>query len=359
MKKAKGPENVGLGSVPRPSAGPGAGRHRGLRDGHLRHGPAHPARRVQQRPAGGHGPRGHRTRGGGRRRRGGAPRQARRHGDLLLHLRQLRRLPCRTSQPLPQAPLHRLARQRRLRAATCSSRPATSTRSHPSVGEHAGALYEPLSCVTQCLCDPAVASPGDTALVVGPGAMGILCAQVLRAQGARVTVSGTPADRRRLDIAAVLGLEVVEAGDLASVTPEGGFDVVADASGNERGIDAGAASHAQGRPLRAGRPDRPAHRLRHRPHLPQRAGRDLRLRQHAALVAAPGEARRRGPRRARPTRHRRAAALAVGDGLRPDPRSRRAQAHARPAPGLRPAEPRDHASSPDAIDIRPPKEEDP
>lgn len=110
---------------------------------------------------------------------------------------------------------------------------------HESVGEHAGALYEPLSCVTQCLCDPAVASPGDTALVVGPGAMGILSAQVLRSQGANVTVSGTPADRQRLDIAASLGLAVVEAGDLAGSTPDGGFDVVADASGNERGIDAG------------------------------------------------------------------------------------------------------------------------
>ena len=110
---------------------------------------------------------------------------------------------------------------------------------HASVGEHAGALYEPLACVTQCLCDPAVASPGDRALVVGPGAMGNLCAQVLRAQGARVTISGTTSDRRRLDIATGLGFEVVEAEALADVTPDGGFDVVADASGNERGIDAG------------------------------------------------------------------------------------------------------------------------
>jgi L-iditol 2-dehydrogenase len=110
---------------------------------------------------------------------------------------------------------------------------------HPSVGEHAGALYEPLSCVAQSLCDPAVASPGDSALVVGPGAMGILCAQVLRAQGARVTVSGTRADRARLDIAAALGLGVVDADDLEAGTPDGGFEVVVDASGNERGIDAG------------------------------------------------------------------------------------------------------------------------
>ena len=110
---------------------------------------------------------------------------------------------------------------------------------HASVGEHAGALYEPLSCVAQCLCDPAVASPGDTALVVGPGAMGILTAQVLRSQGALVTISGTPGDQRRLDIAASLGLTPVLAGDLESVIPGEGFDVVADASGNEHGIDAG------------------------------------------------------------------------------------------------------------------------
>lgn len=110
---------------------------------------------------------------------------------------------------------------------------------HESVGEHAGALYEPLACVAHCLCDPAVASPGDTALVVGPGAMGILSAQVLRAQGAQVTISGTPADRQRLDIAESLGLTPVLAAELESVIPGVGFDVVADASGNERGIDAG------------------------------------------------------------------------------------------------------------------------
>lgn len=110
---------------------------------------------------------------------------------------------------------------------------------HPSVSEPAGALYEPLACVAQCLCDPAVASPGDRALVVGPGAMGVLSAQVLRAQGAQVTISGTPADQARLDIAVALGLEAVFAADLERATPDGGFDVVVDASGNERGIDAG------------------------------------------------------------------------------------------------------------------------
>jgi L-iditol 2-dehydrogenase len=69
--------------------------------------------------------------------------------------------------------------------------------------------------------------------------MGILTAQVLRSQGAQVTISGTPGDARRLEIAEALGLTPVFAGDLDSDIPGVGFDVVADASGNERGIDAG------------------------------------------------------------------------------------------------------------------------
>ncbi|MCW2635185.1 MAG: Alcohol dehydrogenase GroES domain protein [Blastococcus sp.] len=105
----------------------------------------------------------------------------------------------------------------------------------PSVGEAAGALYEPLACVAHALCDPAVASPGDTALVVGPGAMGLLAAQVLAAQGARVTVVGTARDALRLAAADALGLTALESGDLTA--PGAGFDVVADCSGAAAGID--------------------------------------------------------------------------------------------------------------------------
>jgi L-iditol 2-dehydrogenase len=105
----------------------------------------------------------------------------------------------------------------------------------PSVGDAAGALYEPLACIAHALCDPAVASPGDTALVVGPGTMGLLAAQVLAAQGAAVTVLGTARDAQRLAAADALGLTAVETGDL--VVPGVGFDVVADCSGAAAGID--------------------------------------------------------------------------------------------------------------------------
>jgi L-iditol 2-dehydrogenase len=105
----------------------------------------------------------------------------------------------------------------------------------PSVSDPAGALYEPLACVSHALCDPAVASPGDTALVVGPGAMGLLAAQVLAAEGAAVTVVGTAGDAVRLAAADSLGLAAVVAGDLA--VPGAGFDVVVDCSGAAEGID--------------------------------------------------------------------------------------------------------------------------
>jgi L-iditol 2-dehydrogenase len=104
-----------------------------------------------------------------------------------------------------------------------------------TVGEAAGTLYEPLACVAHALCDPAVASPGDTALVVGPGAMGLLAAQVLAAQGARVTVVGTARDGLRLAAADALGFTAARSGEL--IVPGAGFDVVADCSGAAAGID--------------------------------------------------------------------------------------------------------------------------
>lgn len=105
-----------------------------------------------------------------------------------------------------------------------------------SVAEPAGALYEPLACVANCLCDPAAVSPGDSALVVGPGAMGLLAAQVLRAQGATVTVVGTPRDTRRLAMATELGFDAVLSEALSAAVPELGFDTVADCSGSAAGV---------------------------------------------------------------------------------------------------------------------------
>lgn len=110
---------------------------------------------------------------------------------------------------------------------------------HASVGEHAGALYEPLACVANALCDPGVVSPGDSALVIGPGAMGILAAQVLRAQGADVLLSGTARDAGRLELARTLGIRTIDAADAEAAAPGPGFDLAVDCSGAAPGIRTG------------------------------------------------------------------------------------------------------------------------
>ena len=102
------------------------------------------------------------------------------------------------------------------------------------VVDFAGALYEPLACVAQALCGPSVAAPGDRAVVVGPGAIGLLASQVLRALGAAVTVVGGQGDEARLAAARHLGLAASTSEDLE--VPAGGFDVAAECSGSEGGV---------------------------------------------------------------------------------------------------------------------------
>ena len=108
----------------------------------------------------------------------------------------------------------------------------------PHVGRYAGALVEPLACVTNCLFDPSVVVAGDDVLVIGPGAMGVLTAQAARAAGGTVTLVGLERDRARLATAASLGLQtvVLDAGDLPDVPPP---TVVCECSGAAAGAALG------------------------------------------------------------------------------------------------------------------------
>lgn len=119
---------------------------------------------------------------------------------------------------------------------------APSVNAHPiaeDLPDAAGALYEPLACVAHCLCDPALASPGDSALVIGPGTIGLLAAQVLGAQGCEVLVVGTERDRPRLDVAAQLGFATATSDVVASRVPESGVDLIAECSGSAAGVASG------------------------------------------------------------------------------------------------------------------------
>lgn len=73
-----------------------------------------------------------------------------------------------------------------------------------NVGLRAGALTEPLACAVHAV-EMVNPQAGTQALVVGPGPVGLLVAQVLRAYGCRVTVTGTDRDRDRMVLAGDLG----------------------------------------------------------------------------------------------------------------------------------------------------------
>jgi L-iditol 2-dehydrogenase len=112
----------------------------------------------------------------------------------------------------------------------------------PSTVELAVApLLEPLAVVCQCLLDPDAVTPGDRVLVIGPGPIGLLAAQISAALGGEVEVAGIPTDSDRLELAAGLGFATrVEPAEPESV------DVVVEATGSAGGIGAGLAAARRG-----------------------------------------------------------------------------------------------------------------
>lgn len=82
-----------------------------------------------------------------------------------------------------------------------------------SVSDYAGALVEPLACVCNALMDPDAITLGDRVVVIGPGTIGILAAQVAMAAGARVTLVGLGKDAPRLAIASTMGIDARDLDD--------------------------------------------------------------------------------------------------------------------------------------------------
>jgi L-iditol 2-dehydrogenase len=102
-----------------------------------------------------------------------------------------------------------------------------------------GALTEPLACVVHGVLNMGTVRPGDFAVIAGPGVIGMLSLQVVKAAGARVMVLGTGKDESRLELAGELGADEVVNVErenpeekVASLSPEGlGADVVYECSG--------------------------------------------------------------------------------------------------------------------------------
>lgn len=103
-----------------------------------------------------------------------------------------------------------------------------------------GALTEPLACVIHgvLLVAPTVRA-GDLAVIAGPGTIGLLTLQVLKASRATVIVLGTATDSHRLSLARELGADYVvnvETRDVPALVQDAsiqglGADVVYECSG--------------------------------------------------------------------------------------------------------------------------------
>jgi L-iditol 2-dehydrogenase len=97
---------------------------------------------------------------------------------------------------------------------------------------HAAAMAEPLACCCHSLLDPDRVGKGDRVLVVGPGPIGLLAAQVARASGGDVHVRGTPRDATRLGAAEALEFATSTTDDAAPRD----FDLVVECSGHAAGM---------------------------------------------------------------------------------------------------------------------------
>jgi len=108
-----------------------------------------------------------------------------------------------------------------------------------------GAVIEPASTVTHAVIERGKIKPEDFTIVIGPGPIGLIAAQVARAAGAKkVIVCGIEIDADyRLVVAGQLGFETVnvEKSDLKEFvlykTNNLGADMVIECSGSEGGIN--------------------------------------------------------------------------------------------------------------------------
>ncbi len=107
------------------------------------------------------------------------------------------------------------------------------------------ALSEPFAAIVQAVLEIARVRRGETAVVSGPGPMGLLCLKLLVAQGVKTIVAGTANDRERLDAARRFGATAVvdvDNGKLEDIvrdaTGGSGVDVTFDCAGHQDSVRA-------------------------------------------------------------------------------------------------------------------------
>lgn len=108
-----------------------------------------------------------------------------------------------------------------------------------------GALLEPVSTCAHCM-ELTKIQGGEVVVIAGPGPIGLIMAQLAKAEGGYVIVTGTDVDAHRLELALELGADEVinvqrEDGAEAIRQRTGGYgcDVYIDCSGNARSVALG------------------------------------------------------------------------------------------------------------------------
>lgn len=116
----------------------------------------------------------------------------------------------------------------------------------PNVSMEAAALCEPACIAYHAVVDLCNIAPGDTCVVIGPGPIGMLCAQILTARGACVVLVGKARHKKRLELAKTLGADVTLASDevdavkeVRALTEDFGADFVFECSGKDDAISEG------------------------------------------------------------------------------------------------------------------------
>lgn len=82
----------------------------------------------------------------------------------------------------------------------------------------AGALTEPLACVTKAVYEIGAVRPEERVIVLGPGPIGLLAVQVVQAAGGRVSLVGLRRDARRMEMGQALGADLTYADNPDDVT---------------------------------------------------------------------------------------------------------------------------------------------
>jgi L-iditol 2-dehydrogenase len=106
-----------------------------------------------------------------------------------------------------------------------------------NVDFRSAAMTEPLACTHHAIAKTEI-NEGDIVVVIGPGPIGLLAAQVAKARGGKVIITGLTNDKVRLDKARELGIDYVmntqeeDIKDLVNKLTDGyGADVVLECSG--------------------------------------------------------------------------------------------------------------------------------